>query len=170
MIKDVPLKLHITRLHSEHVNRFTIEPFLASTRFFSPGTTGVIEFTPDQSGEFKMHNVGHGYQGDFIVVDSVEEARSRIAERGVQEVSLIHDPEGGRIYPSRIVVQIGIPVRVYNTSLNGDETVSIDPFYAPEEVNVKIREVTTFEFIPDAVGEFAIRYSDDTIPATLVVQ
>ena len=132
VIKDVPLKLYMTRLHSEHVNQFTIEPFLDSRDFFKPGTMGVIEFTPNQSGEFKMHNVGHRYDGDFIVVDTVDEARSLVIERCVQEFSLIHDLKGGRVSPSKIVVQRDIPIRIYNTSLTGEDRVSIRPFYTPE--------------------------------------
>ena len=59
-----------------------------------------------------MDNVGHGYEADFIVVDTLEEAKWRIAERGVQEFSLIHDLAGSRIVPSRIVAQIDLPVRI----------------------------------------------------------
>ena len=170
VVKDVPLRLFVTRLHSEHINKFTIEPFLTSTAFFAPGTKGVIDFTPDQPGRFKMHNVGHGYEGDFIVVDSVEDAKRRIGERDIQEFSLIHDLEEGRVYPSRTVVQIGIPVKIYNTSLMGNETMSIDGNYTPGEVNIKGRVITTIEFVPDAAGEFAIRYGDNAIAGTLVVQ
>ena len=121
VIKDVPLRLYISRLHREHINKFTIEPFLDSTNFFPPGTLGVESFTPDQSGEFKMHNVGHGYAGDFIVVNTPAEAKERVARTGLQEFSLIHDLAGGRIVPSRIVVRIGVPVKFYNTSLDGAE-------------------------------------------------
>ena len=73
---NIPLKIFITRLHREHVNRFAIDPLLTSTEFVPLGTMGVEYFTPDKSGEFKMHNVGHGYQGDFTVVDTVDEASS----------------------------------------------------------------------------------------------
>ena len=170
VIKDVPLKLHMTRLHREHVNRFTIRPFVDSRDFYPPGTVGVVELTPDQSGEFKMHNVGHGYEGDFIVVESADEARRQSAERGVQEFSLIHDVKGGRVTPSRVVVQRGIPVRIYNTPLKGEVRVSIEPFYKTEDVNVKWRAITTFEFTPDAPGEYPIRYDDQVVEGTLVVE
>ena len=170
VIENVPLQLYVTRLHKEHVNRFTIEPFLASRAFFPPGTMGVEEFTPDQAGEFKMHNVGHGYRGDFLVAHTVDEARIRIAEGGVQEFSLIHDLQGGRIFPSRLVVQKGVPVRIYNTSLKGDERVSIEPFYTPKDANIKQGAITTFEFTPDAAGEFTIRYDNHEVTATLVVE
>ena len=170
VIKDVPLRLFVTRLHREHLNQFNIEPFLRSTAFFPPGTTGVEEFTPDETGEFEMHNVGHGGLGEFIVVDTVEEAKRRIAERGIQEFSLIHDLEGALISPSRIVVQKDIPVRIHNVSLKGEERVSIEPFYAPDGINIKEREITTFEFTPDVVGEFAIRYDSRAFQGTLVVE
>ena len=57
VIKDVPVTLLMTRLHREHVNRFTIEPFVFSRPFANPGSVARITFTPDQSGEFKMRNL-----------------------------------------------------------------------------------------------------------------
>ena len=172
VLKDVPLKLHMTRLHSEHVNQFNIEPFLLSTNFFPPGTTGVEEFTPDESGVFKMHNVGHGYDGDFIVVDSLEEAREVTPQLGLQQFSLIHDLRRGRIIPDRIVVQKDIRVRFYNTALRGEDTVSIEPFYTPSTVgdNVMSGIITTFDFVPNAAGEFTIRYAESETTGTLVVE
>ena len=47
ILKDVPLNLYITRLHREHINKFTIQPFLSSTSFFPPGTLGMEQFTPN---------------------------------------------------------------------------------------------------------------------------
>ena len=170
VVKDIPLKLHMTRLHREHVNQFTIEPFLNSTNFLAPGTVGLETFTPDESGRFIMYNVGHGHQGDFIVVGSLDEAKELVADRGVQEFSLIHDLEGGRITPSRIVVQLGIPVKIYNTSLKGDVKVSIEPFYTASEVNVMRRKITIIEFTPNVAGEFTIRYDDHDATSTLEVE
>ena len=117
-----------------------------------------------------MHNVGHGYQGDFIVVDTVEEARIRGVEGGVQEFSLIHDLRGGRVSPDRVVVQKGSPVKIYNASLNGDERVSIEPFYVPSELNIREGDITTFEFTPHLVGEFSIQYVNHEFTGTLVVE
>ncbi len=170
VIKDVPLKLYMTRLHSEHRNEFNIEPFIDSRPFSGVGNIGVVEFTPDQSGEFKMHNVGHFFEGEFIVVDSEEEARIRIAEMGVQEFSLIHDLVGGIVTPGRLVVQKDIPVKIYNVGLSGDVRVTIEPLYTSNELNVKKREITTIEFIPDVAGEFEIRYNRNTVVGTLVVE
>ncbi len=48
--------------------------------------------------------------------------------------------------------------------------MSIEPFYKPDEVNVEERKVTAFEFVPDVAGEFAIRYGDEVIVGTLVVE
>ena len=137
VIKDVPVDLLMTRLHTEHVNEFSIEPFVFRRPLTPPGFVGKVQFTPDQSGQFKMRNIGHFFEGDFIVADSVEDAKTLIAERGIQEFSLIHDMDAGSIISDRVVVQKDIPVKVYNTSLTGDGRVSIDPFYRPEAVNVE---------------------------------
>ena len=169
VIKDVPLNLYITRLFREHVNQFHILPFLPSTNFFSPGTMGVEKFTPDESGEFVMQNVGHGHQGRFIVVDTVEDAKSFWKKAGRQEFALIHDLDKGTISPDRVVVERGVPVRVYNISLRGKAKVSIEPFYTTAEVNVESL-VTTFEFTPDVSGEFVIRYEERDATGTLIVK
>ena len=170
VIRDVPVKLLMTRLHREHVNKFTIEPFVFSRPFALPGSVATIDFTPDQSGQFKMHNVGHFFDGDLIVADSVADAKNIVAQRGIQEFSLIHDLESGATSPARTVIQISIPVRVYNISLKGDGRVSIDPFYKSFEVNVRQRKITTFEFVPDTAGEFAITDDNGVVLGTLVVE
>ena len=90
-VKDQPLFLYMTRLHKEHVNMFTIEPFLRDTEFFPPGTMQFLELNLDQAGEFQMRNVGHLFQGAFIVVETPEDAKALVAEMGVQEFSIIHD-------------------------------------------------------------------------------
>ena len=59
VLKDVPVRMYLTRLHREHINRFTIDPFYDSSEVILPGEIGVIEFVPDQVGEFKIRNVGH---------------------------------------------------------------------------------------------------------------
>ena len=117
-----------------------------------------------------MHNVGHGYEGDFIVVDTVAEARRRIADKGIQEFSLIHDLEGGRIAPSRLIVQKDVPVRLYNTTLQGAERVSVEPFVMPGAPNIRDGVITTIEFTPDVAGEFTIRYDNHVATATLIVE
>ena len=170
VVKDLPVDLLMTRLHSEHVNEFSIEPFVFRRPLTPPGFVGKVQFTPDQSGQFKMRNIGHFFEGDFIVAESVEDAKALIAERGIQEFSLIHNIEAGWIMSDRIVVQKDIPVKVYNTSLDGDGRVSIDPFYTSEGVNVREGKITIFEFIPDVAGEFGIRNGEDVVIGTLVVE
>ena len=171
VLKDVPLTLVMTRLYREHVNRFTIEPFIFSRSFATPGNVIDLTFTPDQSGQFKMRNVGHFFDADFIVADSVADAKSIVAQRGMQEFSLIYDfSDGGSITPDRVIVQKDIPVKVYNLSLEGKDQVSINPFYVPEEVNVVERKVTSFEFIPNVVGAFSIRNGEGITIGTLIVE
>ena len=94
VVQNVPVRLFMTRLHREHVNRFSIEPFLLSTAFYAPGTMGEERFTPDRSGEFKMRNEGHGFRGDFVVVETSEDARKLAIDRGVSGV--LHHPRRGR--------------------------------------------------------------------------
>ena len=170
VIEDVPLVLHITRLFREHVNQFQIRPFLQSTNFFPPGTIGVERFTPDESGEFVMLNLGHGHQGRFIVVDSVEDARSYRADAGLQEFAPIHDLDSGTMIPGTIVVQRGIPLKLYHYSLSGTDKVSIEPFYTAEEDNIGSGSVKPMEFTPDVIGEFVIRYENHDATGTLIVE
>ena len=68
------------------------------------------------------------------------------------------------------MIQIDIPVRVYNLSLKGEGRVSIEPFYESLDVNVVERKITTFEFIPDTAGEFAITDGKGNVIGTLVVE
>ena len=63
VIKDIPVRMYLTRLHREHVNLFTIEPFFSSTEQILPGEIGIIDFIPDQLGEFKISTVGHRFDG-----------------------------------------------------------------------------------------------------------
>ncbi len=160
----------MTRIHREHINQFTIEPFVFGRPFAAPGAVAHVEFTPDQSGQFKMLNVGHFFEADFIVVDSVADAKNLIAQRGIQEFSLIFDFESGSTTPSRTSIQKDIPVTVFNTSLKGDGRVSIEPFFRSQEVNVRQGKISTFEFIPDTAGEFAIRDGNDAVIGMLVVE
>ena len=117
-----------------------------------------------------MHNVGHFFDGDFIVADSVADAKSLVAQQGIQEFSFIFDFESGATIPRRVLIQKDIPVQAYQTSLNRDGRVSIEPFYRSEEVNVRKGKISTFEFIPDTSGEFAIRDGNDAVIGMLVVE
>ena len=168
-IKGIPVRLYVTRLHREHVNRFSIEPFLRSTAFFPPGTVGVIEFTPDQTGEFRIRNEGHGYEAALSVVGSAAEARDRSIRTGIQELSLIHDFANSRLVPQRLVVQPGVPVRMYNSALGWEDKVSIAPFYLPTAINIQQGKITVIEFTPVLAGEFPITYEQHGLSGTLVV-
>ena len=169
-VVDVPLTLFMIRLNSEHLNTFSLQPFLRSTRFLAPGVLAEYNFIPDQSGDFRLLNEGHGGRGDFLVADTPEEAKQRVAELGVQVIAIIHDPQGGRIIPSRIVVQKDIPVKMFNIGFRGTERVSIDLFYCSDESNIERGRVTIFDFTPDAVGEYAIRYDEHDVIGILTVE
>jgi plastocyanin domain-containing protein len=170
VVQGIPVRLYVTRLHREHINSFSIEPFVRSTAFFPPGTIGVIEFTPDRTGEFVMLNEGHGYRAALSVASSIGEASARSTSTGVQEFALVHDFSGGRLAPQRLVVQRGVPVRIYNTGLGGEDKVSISPFYLPTAANVMQGRITTFEFTPTMAGEFPISYEKGKLSGTLVVE
>ena len=93
LLKGIPVR------YREHVNRFTISPFYSSFDVILPGEIGLIEFLPDQVGEFKIRNVGHGFEATLVVVDSEEEARQRVSKRGVQMYSVIHSLGDLRCFP-----------------------------------------------------------------------
>lgn len=169
-LKGIPFRLYITRLHREHVNRFTIEPFVRSTGFFAPGKMGFIEFTPDRAGKFRIRNEGHGYEASLDVVNSEDERRQLWARRGVQEFSLIHNFAESQVAPNRLVVQLNLPVRIYNTGLGGKDKVSIPPLYIPAATNVDQGKITVIEFTPTIAGEFPIVYEQHNLVAILVVQ
>ena len=168
--KDIPVRLYLTRLHREHVNKFTIEPFFRSSQVILPGEIGVIEVVPDQLGEFKIRNVGHGFEATLLVVETVEEQNRTIAERGRQMYALIHSADDGRIFPDRLVVQQGVPTTVHNISMVAEHRVSFKPFHDPEDINVRPRQITPIAFTPDSAGEFTILHLIDGITGTLVVE
>jgi hypothetical protein len=170
VLKGTPLRLYITRLHREHINRFTIDPFVRSTAFFPPGAMGSIEFTPDRAGEFRIRNEGHGYEAALVVVEGEAGLRDYWAGRKLQEFSLIHDFTGSQVAPQRLEVQQNIPVRIYSTGLGGQDKVSIPPFYMPTAVNVEQGKIAVFEFTPTVAGEFPIVYEQHNLAGALVVR
>ncbi len=153
VLKDIPVRIFLTRLHREHINKFSIAPFYSSSEVILPGEVGVIEFVPDKAGEFKISNVGHGNEADLIVVETQQEVREYIEGRGRQMYALIHSVDDSQIYPETLVVQSGIPVTILNISLIDQHQVSIESFLSPEDVNVKPKEVSRFEFTPEDHGE-----------------
>ena len=170
VIKDIPVRMYLTRLHREHINLFTIDPFFSSTERILPGEVGIIEFIPNQLGEFKISNVGHRFDADLIVVETREEANEHVAGQGIQMYALIHDVDRFRLFPETIVVQKDIPVIIHNISLVTQHQVSIEPFEMGEQINVKPGELTRFEFTPDTVGEFTILHKIHGFTGTLIVE
>lgn len=67
--KGIPVKLSVTTKHREHINRISIQPWVSRSDTLSPGKITVINFTPDQIGEFKIRNIGHGFEGILQVVE-----------------------------------------------------------------------------------------------------
>ncbi len=67
--KGEPLKLLVTTRVREHVNRISILPWVAQSDRLSPGKTTVVEFTPDETGDFEIRNIGHGFTGILRVVE-----------------------------------------------------------------------------------------------------
>ena len=170
VIKDIPVRLYLTRLHREHVNRFTIEPFFSSSEVILPGEIGVIEFLPDQAGEFKISNVGHNFDATLVVAETQEDANRLAAERGVQMFALIHSIDDFRIFPDELVIQQGIPTTIHNISLIGEHRVSFEPFHVPDDLNIRPREITPIQFTPDSTGEFTIRHEIHGFTGSLVVE
>ena len=103
--QGVPVRMYLTRLHREHVNRFSIQPFYESSAVILPGEIGIIEFLPDQIGEFKIRNVGHNFEATLVVVETEEEAQRLIADRGRQMYALIHSVDEFKIFPDILTVQ-----------------------------------------------------------------
>lgn len=170
VLKDVPVRMYLTRLHREHVNQFSIDPFYKSAAVILPGEIGVIEFTPDQAGAFKIRNVGHGFEANLVVAETAEEARRLVAERGRQMFSLIHSVDDFRIFPDKLVLQNGIPATIHNISLVADHKVSFRPFEDPEDINVKPREVSVIDFTPGEPGAFIIRHELHGFTGELIVE
>lgn len=170
VIKDIPVRLYLTRLHREHINLFTIGPFFSSAEQILPGEVGIIEFTPNQLGQFDISNVGHGFHADLIVVETREEANEYVASRGIQMYALIHDVDQFRMFPEIILVQKDIPVTIHNISLFTEHQVSIEPYEMGEKINVKPGELTRFEFTPNTVGDFMILHKIHGFTGTLIVE
>jgi len=57
-----PVRLFVTTLTREHVNRFSIEPWIRQSDVAMPGQVLVAEFTPNRVGTFKIINVGHRFE------------------------------------------------------------------------------------------------------------
>jgi len=171
---DQPLRLMVTTDSREHINRLRILPFIASTDVVRVGEILTVEFTPQITGTFQIQNIGHGFTGDIIIVEDEEALVAKVIELGQQAVSLIHSNAQTQIFPSTIRVLRGIPLTLYNISLDDPHWVSIEPWVtapAPtEQGNVLPRAVTTFEFTPDDTGSYVIQHSVHGFTGTLIVE
>lgn len=67
--KGESLKILATSKVREHVNRISILPWVKSSETLLPGKTTIIEFTPDEVGDFMIRNIGHGFTGTLRVVE-----------------------------------------------------------------------------------------------------
>ena len=170
VIKDIPVKLYLTRLHREHVNQFTITPFYSSSRTILPGEVGVIRFVPNRLGVFKIRNVGHDFEATLVVVETVEDQVQRVVDKGVKMFALIHSVDATRVFPDTSLVVKDLPVKVFNISLTAEQTVSVPPFYSPDDANVKPGEIISFDFTPDSTGEFTIQNETYGFTSILVVE
>ena len=170
VVKGIPVKLYLTRLHREHVNRFTISPFFSSSEVILPGEVGLIEFLPDQLGNFKIRNVGHFFEASLVVVETMEDVRQHFLDKGKKMFALIQSVDESRVYPEKSFVVKDVPVKVFNISLTADHKVSIAPFYVAEDTNVRPREITSFDYTPDSTGEFIIRSENREFTGTLIVE
>ena len=65
----IPLELEISSKQAEHVNRISIQPWIAGSPVVLPGSPITLPFTPDMVGEFPIRNIGHGFEAKLIVVE-----------------------------------------------------------------------------------------------------
>ena len=135
-----------------------------------PGEVGLIEFLPDQLGNFKIRNVGHFFEASLVVVETMEDVRQHFLDKGKKMFALIQSVDESRVYPEKSFVVKDVPVKVFNISLTADHKVSIAPFYVAEDTNVRPREITSFDFTPDSTGEFIIRSENREFTGTLIVE
>ncbi len=170
VLKDIPVRMYLTRLHREHVNRFTIAPFYSSSEVILPGEIGVIEFLPDQAGEFQIRNVGHNFEATLAVVETEEDRKEYIAARGRQMYALIHSVDDFQIFPSNLVIQEGIPTTIFNIGIITEHRVSFEPFHTPLGINVRARAITPIAFTPEETGEFTIHHELHGFTGQLIVQ
>jgi hypothetical protein len=67
--KGIPVRILATTKQREHINRISIQPWISRSDTLSPGEITIIEFTPDQTGEFEIRNIGHGFTGILKVIE-----------------------------------------------------------------------------------------------------
>jgi hypothetical protein len=84
--------------------------------------------------------------------------------------SLIHSVDEFQIFPSRLVLQEGIPARIHNISLVTEHRVSFKPFDDPLDINVRPREITLIDFTPEETGQYTIRHEIHGFTGDLIVE
>jgi plastocyanin len=67
--RGIPVELLISTEQSEHVNRISVLPWVESSDVVFPGRPVTIRFTPDDVGEFKVRNIGHGFEATMVVTE-----------------------------------------------------------------------------------------------------
>ena len=67
--KGIRVRLLMKALHREHLNQISIRPFVTNVTLQPPGKVTVIEFVPNETGKFKIRNLGHDFEGTLVVVD-----------------------------------------------------------------------------------------------------
>jgi heme/copper-type cytochrome/quinol oxidase subunit 2 len=170
VLQNMPVRIYFSRLHREHVNRFSIQPFLESTDVILPGEVAVFEFVADRVGVFPIRNEGHGFEATLIVVTDEEAAVAAWSELGAQQLALIFRLEDERVFPPEVQLFEGIPARVFNLALGAEHRVSVPPFYVAQQPNVGPGEISTFDFTPDREGSFVIEDELHGLAATLTVR
>lgn len=166
----VPVRLYFTRLHREHVNRFSIEPFFSTSDVVLPGEIAVFEFLPDELGEYRIVNEGHGFESTLVVVADEQAEAAVWTQQGRQEFALIFSADSLRISPEEVTVQRDVPVTVYVLALDREHQVSVPPFYSPSAANVGPMEIASFEFTATESGTFAIVDELTGLEVTLIVR
>ena len=127
-------------------------------------------------GQSKNLSFRHTFDepGDFTVTISTEDdsvsATITVAAAEVRELALIHSSQG--LFPAKLSVKRGIPVRLFNTSLDvaHDPVIIRDPetgalAFGTAPFSVKPGELTIIEFIPDQAGEYEITHELHGCPA-----
>ena len=67
--RGLPVELVISTEQAEHVNRISVLPWVESSDVVFPARPVTIRFTPDQIGEFKIRNIGHGFEATLVVTE-----------------------------------------------------------------------------------------------------
>ncbi|MGH7411657.1 MAG: cupredoxin domain-containing protein [Candidatus Methylomirabilis sp.] len=67
--KGIAVRLRMKALQREHLNQISIRPFVTNVTLEPPGKVTIINFTPTQTGTFKIRNLGHDFEGTLVVLD-----------------------------------------------------------------------------------------------------